>query len=99
LQALEQAAHTARKLDSDRAREAMDLACIIGERLRSHLAAKCDHCARNSSLVVDLIDIERASAEIVVSLGVLAELARTGHFEPDPALLEMLTETARGAEG
>jgi hypothetical protein len=77
LQGLERAAHAARKRDSDRAREAIDLASVLRERLRRHLAAKCDHRARNPSLVADLMDTERASAEIVGGLSVLAELART----------------------
>jgi hypothetical protein len=81
LQGLERAAHAARNRSSDRGREAIDLACVLRERLRSHLAAKCDHCARNPSLVADLVDAEWASAEIVDLLSVLAGRARTAGAE------------------
>ena len=60
LRALERTAHQAKKGDSGRAHEAIDLACIIRERLRRHLVAKGEHCAPNPSGIADLIDAERA---------------------------------------
>lgn len=99
LSALEAATRPPRKRsDSERVRrEAYDLASRIRERLREHLSQRppCEHCRTNPSLMHDLLDAEQASAEILTSIAVLAELVRDRRFEVDPSLLEMMADTAR----
>jgi hypothetical protein len=73
------------------------MVAIIRERLREHLARRppCPHCAANPSLVIDLMDAEQASAEILSSLDALARLSRDPRFELDPRVLDGIADAVR----
>jgi hypothetical protein len=69
----------------------------IRDRLREHLAQRppCPHCAGSPSLVLELLDAEQASAEILLSLDTLAKLSRDPRFALDPGALDVLADAAR----
>jgi hypothetical protein len=77
--------------------ESVAMVARIRARLREHIAQRppCPYCAASPSLVVDLLDAEQASAEILLSLDTLARLSRDQRFAVDPAAFDVLAHTAR----
>jgi hypothetical protein len=97
LSELEQAAHPPLPRQAVAARDAVALVTRIRDRLREHLAQRppCPHCAASPSLVVDLLDAEQASAEILLSLDTLAQLSRDPRFELDSSALAVIADAVR----
>jgi hypothetical protein len=97
LSELEQAAHPPFPRQAVEARQAVVLLTRIRDRLREHLTQRppCPHCAASPSLVVDLLDAEQASAEILFSLDTLAQLSRDPRFELDSSALAVLADAVR----
>jgi hypothetical protein len=94
---LEQAAHPPFPRQVVDPGNALAMVTRIRDRLREHLRQRppCPHCAASPSLVVDLLDAEQASAEILCSLDTLAQLSRDPRFEVDSGALAMLADAAR----
>lgn len=95
---LEQAAHPPfPRQAADAPTHTAALAARIRDRLREHWAQRppCPRCAGSPSLVLDLLDAEQASAEILMSLDTLARLSRDPRFELDPAALAVIADAAR----
>jgi hypothetical protein len=96
LSQLERAAHRFPHPALD-APDVVAMMTCIRARLREHLAQRppCPHCAASPSLVVDLLDAEQASAEILFSLDTLARLARDPRFELDPSAVAAIADAVR----
>jgi hypothetical protein len=94
---LEQAAHPPFPRQALDASHTAVMVARIRDRLREHLAQRppCPHCAASPSLVVDLLDAEQASAEIVLSLDTLARLSRDPRFELDSSVLTAIADAVR----
>jgi hypothetical protein len=94
---LEQAAHPPFPRQAIDARHAVAMVTRIRDRLREHLTQRpaCPHCAASPSLVVDLLDAEQASAEILFSLDTLALLSRDPRFQLDSGALASVADAVR----
>jgi hypothetical protein len=97
LSELEQAVHPPFPRQSIDARDAVAMVARIRDRLREHLTQRppCPHCAASPSLVVDLLDAEQASAQILLSLDTLAKLSRDPRFELDASALAVIADAVR----
>jgi hypothetical protein len=97
LSELEQTVHPPFQRQAVDAQRAVAMVSRIRDRLREHLALRppCPHCAASPSLVVDLLDAEQASAEILFSLDTLAQLSRDPRFELDSSALAVIADAAR----
>jgi hypothetical protein len=97
LSELEQTVHPPFQRQAADAQRAVAMVTRIRDRLREHLAQRppCPHCAASPSLVVDLLDAEQASAEILFSLDTLAQLSRDLRFELDSSALAVIADAAR----
>jgi len=97
LRELEQAVHPPFPRPVADARDAVAMVTRIRDRLREHLRQRppCPHCAASPSLVVDLLDAEQASAEILLSLDTLAQLSRDPRFELDSSALAVIVDAVR----
>jgi hypothetical protein len=97
LSELEQAAHPPFARQAVDAGRAVAMVTRIRDRLREHLAQRppCPHCAASPSLVVELLDAEQASAEILLSLDKLAQLSRDQRFEFDSSALTAIADAVR----
>jgi hypothetical protein len=95
---LEEAAHPPfGRQPCDQQTDTVAMVALVRDRLREHLARRppCPHCAASPSLVVDLLEAEEASAEILSSLDALARLSRDPRFEVDPRALDVIADAVR----